>query len=110
MFFEYTALYAAMHYNEIIKIENIAEDEAVLMKNIAEMKAELMKVVGILRLEEQKNRPEAQTKDRRLAIVWPYVSIMRRWAICLYWLAVGVGLGHMFLLCGARLYVSIGWL
>src|SRR6218665_1063524 len=35
---------------------------------------------------------------------------MRRWAICLYWLAVGVGLGHMFLLCGARLYVSIGWL
>src|SRR6218665_1356662 len=32
----------------------------------------------------------------------PYVSIMRRWAICLYWLAVGVGLGHMFLLCGAR--------
>src|SRR6218665_1379009 len=40
----------------------------------------------------------------------PYVSIMRRWAICLYWLAVGVGLGHMFLLCGARLYVSIGWL
>src|SRR6218665_1041759 len=40
----------------------------------------------------------------------PYVSIMRRWAICLYWLAVGVGLGHMFLLCGARLYVCIGWL
>src|SRR6218665_2555354 len=40
----------------------------------------------------------------------PYVSIMRLWAICLYWLAVGVGLGHMFLLCGARLYVSIGWL
>src|SRR6218665_2923296 len=35
---------------------------------------------------------------------------MRRWAICLYWLAVGVGLGHMFLLCGARLYVCIGWL
>src|SRR6218665_3392228 len=35
---------------------------------------------------------------------------MRRWAICLYWLAVGVGLGHMFLLCGARPYVSIGWL
>src|SRR6218665_2646967 len=35
---------------------------------------------------------------------------MRRWAICLYWLAVGVELGHMFLLCGARLYVSIGWL
>src|SRR6218665_1860371 len=35
---------------------------------------------------------------------------MRRWAICWYWLAVGVGLGHMFLLCGARLYVSIGWL
>src|SRR6218665_3671663 len=40
----------------------------------------------------------------------PYVSIMRRWAICLYWLAVGVGLGHMFLLCGAGPYVSIGWL
>src|SRR6218665_2514074 len=40
----------------------------------------------------------------------PYVSIMRRWAICLYWLAVAVGLGHMFLLCGARRYVSIGWL
>src|SRR6218665_2335287 len=35
---------------------------------------------------------------------------MRRWAICLYWLAVGVGLGHMFLLCGARPCVSIGWL
>src|SRR6218665_2955508 len=35
---------------------------------------------------------------------------MRRWAICLYWLAVGVGLGHMVLLCGARLYVCIGWL
>ena len=29
----------------------------------------------------------------------PYVSIMCRWAICLYWLAVGVALGHMFLLC-----------
>src|SRR6218665_1855762 len=29
----------------------------------------------------------------------PYVSIMRRWSICLYWLAVGVALGHMFLLC-----------
>src|SRR6218665_3238852 len=40
----------------------------------------------------------------------PYVSIMRRWAVCLYWLAVRLGLGHMFLLCGARLYVSIGWL
>src|SRR6218665_1829899 len=40
----------------------------------------------------------------------PYVSIMRRWAICLYWLAVGVGLGHMFLLCGAGPYVCIGWL
>src|SRR6218665_2858285 len=39
-----------------------------------------------------------------------YVSIMRRWAVCLYWLAVRLGLGHMFLLCGARLYVSIGWL
>src|SRR6218665_1768352 len=51
---------------------------------------------------------------------------MRRWAICLYWLAVGVGLGHMFLLClywlavgvalghmfllcDARPYVSIVW-
>src|SRR6218665_8117 len=40
----------------------------------------------------------------------PYVSIMWRWAICFYWLAVGVALGHMFLLCGARPYVSIGWL
>ena len=30
-------------------------------------------------------------------------------AICFYWLAVGVGLGHMFLLCGARPYVSIMW-
>src|SRR6218665_922231 len=40
----------------------------------------------------------------------PYVSIMRRWAICLYWLAVGVGLGHMVLLCDARPCVSIGWL
>src|SRR6218665_17454 len=29
----------------------------------------------------------------------PYVSIMRRWAVCFYWLAVGVALGHMFLLC-----------
>src|SRR6218665_1248302 len=29
----------------------------------------------------------------------PYDSIMCRWAICLYWLAVGVVLGHMFLLC-----------
>src|SRR6218665_2276848 len=29
----------------------------------------------------------------------PYVSIMCRWAICFYWLAVGVALGHMFLLC-----------
>src|SRR6218665_3193832 len=29
----------------------------------------------------------------------PYGSIMCRWAICLYWLAVGVALGHMFLLC-----------
>src|SRR6218665_2934648 len=29
----------------------------------------------------------------------PYVSIMCRWVICLYWLAVGVALGHMFLLC-----------
>src|SRR6218665_3679340 len=57
----------------------------------------------------QKNRLGV-TKDRRPAIVWPYVSIMRRSAICLYWLAVGVGLGHMFLLCGARSYVSIGWL
>src|SRR6218665_3333088 len=39
----------------------------------------------------------------------PYVSIMCRWAICLYWLAVGMALGHMFLLCGARPYVSIVW-
>ena len=59
---------------------------------------------------QTKESAEAQTKDRRPAIVWPYVSIMWRWAICLYWFAVGVGLGHMFLLCGARLYVSIGWL
>ena len=29
----------------------------------------------------------------------PYVSIMRRWAVCFYCLAVGVALGHMFLLC-----------
>ena len=29
----------------------------------------------------------------------PYGSIMCRWAICFYWLAVGVALGHMFLLC-----------
>src|SRR6218665_1914735 len=57
----------------------------------------------------QKNRLGV-TKDRRLAIVWPYVFIMRRWVICLYWLAVGVGLGHMFLLCGAGPYVCIGWL
>src|SRR6218665_687004 len=69
-----------------------------------------MKVVIRVQLSKQKNRPEAQTKDRRPAIVWPYVSIMRRWAICLYWLAVGVELGHMFLLCGARPYVCIGWL
>src|SRR6218665_2240351 len=36
---------------------------------------------------------------------------MRRWAICLYWLAVGVAMGHMFLLVGcgrgARPYGSI---
>src|SRR6218665_3756452 len=70
----------------------------------------LLPVVIRVQLSKQKNRPEAQTKDRSPAIVWPYVSIMRRWAICLYWLAVGVELGHMFLLCGARLYVSIGWL
>ena len=38
----------------------------------------IISVVGKRREEEQKNRPEAQTKDRRLAIVWPYVSIMRR--------------------------------
>src|SRR6218665_878121 len=67
-------------------------------------------VVGKRREEGQKNRPEAQTKDRRPAIVWPCVSIMRRWAICFYWLAVRVGLGHMFLLCGAGPYVCIGWL
>src|SRR6218665_3512070 len=67
-------------------------------------------VVGRPQPPKQKNRPEAQTKDRRPAIVWPYVSIMRRWAIFLYWLAVGVGLGHMFLLCGAGPYVCIGWL
>src|SRR6218665_626328 len=29
----------------------------------------------------------------------PYGSIICRWAICLYWLAVGGALGHMFLLC-----------
>src|SRR6218665_3347082 len=43
----------------------------------------------------------------------PYVSIMWRSAICFYWLAVGVGLGHMFLLVGcgrgAGPYVSIMW-
>src|SRR6218665_3110295 len=32
----------------------------------------------------------------------PYVSIMRRSAICFYWLAVGVALGHMF-----QLYVCV---
>src|SRR6218665_331369 len=36
---------------------------------------------------------------------------MRRWAICFYWLAVGVAMGHMFLLVGcgrgARPYGSI---
>src|SRR6218665_3911226 len=37
----------------------------------------------------------------------PYVSIMRRWAICLYWLAVRVALGHMFVLVGCGPYVSI---
>src|SRR6218665_392109 len=31
-----------------------------------------------------------------------YVSIMRRWAVCLYWLAVRLGLGHMF-----QLYVCV---
>src|SRR6218665_497726 len=80
-------------------------------------------VVGILGLSKQKNRPGVTAPPSPgycvaicfvLVGCWrgarPYVSIMRRWAICLYWLAVGVGLGHMFLLCGARLYVSIGWL
>src|SRR6218665_1702431 len=67
-------------------------------------------VVGRPQPPKQKNRPEAQTKDRRPAIVWPYVSIVWGSAICFYWLAVGLGLGHMFLLCGARPYVSIGWL
>src|SRR6218665_1644984 len=46
-----------------------------------------------------------------------YVSIGWLWAwgsaICFYWLAVGVGLGHMFLLVGcergAGPYVSIMW-
>src|SRR6218665_3651424 len=86
-------------------------------------------VVGRRRAPKQKNRPEAQTKesarrDKRpppgycVTICFyyaalghmfvlvgcgrgaqPYVSIMRRWTICLYWLAVGVALGHMFLLC-----------
>src|SRR6218665_1915686 len=41
----------------------------------------------------------------------PYVSIMCRWVICLYWLAVRVALGYMFLLVGCRRgagpYVSI---
>src|SRR6218665_85534 len=80
--------------------------------------ARLTEVVGILGVETQKNRPGVTAG--RLAIVWPYVSIvcarpyvsiMRRWAICFYWLAVGVGLGHMFVLVGcgrgARPYVSI---
>src|SRR6218665_1929559 len=59
---------------------------------------------------KQKNRLGVTKDRRRPAIVWPYVSIVWRSAICFYWLAVGVGLGHMFLLCGARPYVSIGWL
>src|SRR6218665_2093545 len=37
----------------------------------------------------------------------PYVSIMCRWAICFYWLAVGVALDHMFVLVGCGPYVSI---
>src|SRR6218665_574192 len=44
----------------------------------------------------------------------PYISIGWLWAwreaICFYWLAVGVGLGHMVLLCAAGPYVCIGWL
>src|SRR6218665_3255265 len=40
----------------------------------------------------------------------PYVCIGWLWAICFYWLAVGVGLGHMFLLVGCGPYVCIGWL
>src|SRR6218665_3122299 len=86
-----------------------------------------VRVVGILGLETQKNRPGVTAAPGYcMAICFycmtlghmfllydprPYVSIMRRWAICFYWLAVGVGLGHMFLLVGcgrgARPYVSI---
>src|SRR6218665_2413635 len=39
-----------------------------------------------------------------LVVCGPYVSIVWRSAICFYY----VRLGHMFLLCGARPYVSIG--
>ena len=60
---------------------------------------------------------EKQTKEsaRRdgAAAAWllcgPYVSIVWLWIICFYWLAVGVGLGHMFLLCDCGPYVSIVW-
>src|SRR6218665_2846134 len=51
-------------------------------------------VVGKRPLETQKNRP---------GVTAPPGYCM---AICFYC----VGLGHMFLLCGARPYVSIGWL
>src|SRR6218665_3636470 len=37
----------------------------------------------------------------------PYVSIGWLWAICFYWLAVGVALGHMFVLVGCGPYVFI---
>src|SRR6218665_3819535 len=70
-------------------------------------------VVGILGLEKQ-----TKESARRYVIYCvglghvfllydprPYVSIMRRSAICFYCVA----LGHMFLLCGARPYVSIMW-
>ena len=56
-----------------------------------------MGVVGILRLEAQTK--ESARRDKRPS---PGYCV----AICFYYAA----LGHMFLLCGARPYVSIGWL
>ena len=54
-------------------------------------------VVGILRLEKQTK--ESARRDKRPS---PGYCM----AICFYCVAVD----HMFLLCAARLYVSIGWL
>src|SRR6218665_3274163 len=85
-----------------------------------------MQVVGILGLPRQTK--ESARCDGAARLLYghmfllcgarPYVSIGWLWAwgsaICFYWLAVGVGLGHMFLLVGcghgAGPYVSIGWL